>query len=269
MCFALALGDALPRARFGRIAALPVLLLALCGTRAAGAASMHVAPLRADLDAARPVAAITIGNGEETEIAVQAEVVAWTQENGRDIYTPTREVLVNPSIFRIPAQGQQIVRLGLQARAPTDSERSYRLFVRQLPRDRALVRQPGDGVQLQTLLRIGIPVFSRPTRPNEAIEWRLVAEDNSPNYQLMIDNKGSTHVQITSLVVRRDDGEELMRRNISHYVLAGRSSGIALNMAASANLAPDTPLRIDAVAAGGRAIPPLVLRVPRAPVAAR
>ncbi|RZI93993.1 MAG: hypothetical protein EOP39_30875, partial [Rubrivivax sp.] len=61
----------------------------------AQAASMHVAPLRLDLGPQRPVASLIIGNPEQTEIAVQAEAVAWTQTDGKDVYTPTREVLIN------------------------------------------------------------------------------------------------------------------------------------------------------------------------------
>ncbi|MGA0571372.1 molecular chaperone [Variovorax sp. VNK109] len=227
------------------------------------AASMHVAPLRLDLGPQRPVASMVIGNPEQEEFAVQAEVVAWTQENGRDVYTPTRDALINPSIFRIPAGGQQIVRVGLQV--GTDAkERSYRVFVRQLPQERG----PGQATGLQTLLRIGIPVFVAPAQPAEAAEWRLVASPTG-GWDIALENKGNTHIQITSLVVRRENGEELVRRSLSHYVLPGSTMPIVLDKSTLPALAADTPLRIEAVAAGDRALPPIVLRVPNAPPAAR
>ncbi|MBN9410672.1 MAG: molecular chaperone [Burkholderiales bacterium] len=227
------------------------------------AASLHVAPLRLDLGPQRPVASLVIGNPEQAEMAIQAEVVAWSQEDGRDVYTPTRDVLINPSIFRIPAGGQQIVRVGLQVGADTQ-ERSYRVFVRQLPQE----RQPGQGLGLQTLLRIGLPVFVPAAAPVEAIEWRLLPAAGG-GYELMLDNRGTGHVQITSLVVSRESGGELQRKNLSHYVLAGKSAPIPLELGAPASLSPDTPLRIEAVAAGGRALAPVVLRVPHVPAAAR
>ena len=227
------------------------------------AASMHVAPLRLDLGPQRPVASMVIGNPEQEEFAVQAEVVAWTQENGRDVYTPTRDALINPSIFRIPAGGQQIVRVGLQV--GTDArERSYRVFVRQLPQERA----PGQGTGLQTLLRIGIPVFVAPAQPAESLDWRLVAGP-AGGWDVAVENKGNAHIQITSLVVRRESGEELLRRSLSHYVLAGSTMPIALDKNALPALTADTALRIEAVAAGERALPPIVLRVPHALPAAR
>lgn len=227
------------------------------------AASMHVAPLRLDLGPQRPVASLIIGNPEQVEIAVQAEAVAWTQTDGKDVYTPTREVLINPSIFRIPAGGQQIVRVGLQV--GTDAtERSYRVFVRQLPQERAA----GQGMGLQTLLRIGIPIFVAAAAPAEALEWRLLPRTGG-GYELMIDNRGTSHVQITSFVVRQGNGTELLRKNVSHYVLGGKSAPIVLDTAELPGLAPDAALRIEAVAAGDRALPPIVLRVPHAPAAAR
>lgn len=236
-------------------------LLALAG--AARAAGMHVAPLRLDLVPQRPVASLVIGNPEQAEFAVQAEAVAWSQDNGRDVYTPTRDVLINPSIFRIPAGGQQIVRVGLQVGAQA-SERSYRVFVRQLPQE----REGAPGMGLQTLLRVGIPVFVPATQAVESLEWRLVP-GAAGGHELVLDNRGTTHIQITSLAISREGGGELLRRNLSHYVLPGRSMPIVLEAAALPALPPGTPLRVEAVAAGGRALPPLVLRVPHAPAAAR
>ena len=105
------------QARSGIAALLARTLAACMAAGAAQAASLHVAPVLVQLTPARPVAALTLGNNDEAEVAVQAQVYAWSQQAGQDVYTPTGEVLVNPAIFRIPSAGQQIVRLGLQVRA--------------------------------------------------------------------------------------------------------------------------------------------------------
>jgi fimbrial chaperone protein len=247
---------------------------------AAPAASLSVAPLRIVLTPQRPVASLTMGNGDEAEVAVQAEVLAWSQEDGRDVYQPTREVLVNPAIFRLPPGGRQIVRLGLQVPAEA-AERSYRVFLRQLPRDQALATEGAEGAKLQTLLRIGVPVFVPPLQLRQALQWRLQAKDaggakdaagaggaGGRGYSLMLDNQGSEHIQVTQLVVRREGGGELLRKNLSHYALAGQSAGIALELPA---LPPDTRLHIEATtdAPEPASTVTATVLVPRAPAASR
>lgn len=231
------------------------------------AASLSVAPLRLVLTPERPVASLTMGNSDEAEeVAVQAEVLVWSQEDGRDVYQPTREVLVNPSIFRLPPGGRQIVRLGLQVPAEA-VERSYRVFLRQLPRDQAL---PADGgVKLQTLLRIGVPIFVPPLQLRQALQWRLQAGGaGGRGYKLMLDNQGSEHIQLTQLVVRREGGTELLRKSLSHYALAGQSAGIELELPA---LPPDTRLHIEAATDAPEALSTVTatVLVPRAPAVPR
>ncbi|PIF74771.1 fimbrial chaperone protein [Variovorax sp. 54] len=230
----------------------------------AAATSLSVAPLRIVLTPQRPVASLTMGNAEDTEVAVQAEVVAWSQQDGRDAYEPTRDVLVNPAIFRLPPGGRQIVRLGLQV--PADAaERSYRIFLRQLPRDQALPADGAEGAKVQTLLRIGVPVFVPPLQPRRALQWSLQA-DRGARYRLVFDNQGSEHIQVTQLVVRREDGTELLRKSLSQYALAGQSAGIDIELPA---LPPDTRLQIEAATDAPEASSSATVRVPRAPATPR
>jgi fimbrial chaperone protein len=226
------------------------------------AASLNVAPVRVQLTPARPIAALTLGNNDEAEVAVQAQVFAWSQENGQDVYAPTSEVLVNPAIFRIPPKGQQIVRLGLQVPA-AEIERSYRIFLQQLPREQPPSADAGGGARLQTLLRIGIPMFvpATPLRQHN-LQWRLEAASSPHGGPVLhADNQGSEHVQLTRVVVRRAGGNDLASKTLSHYVLAGRSSSLPLQLPA---LAPDTVLHIEADSDTPSPLPTAVLSVPRA-----
>ena len=253
-----------------RIAALLPWVLAAMGAAAgaAQAASLYVAPVRVVLTPSRPVAALTLGSGEEeAEVAVQAEVMAWSQENGQDIYRPTREVLVNPSIFRLSPGAQQIVRLGLQVPA-ADTERSYRIFFQQLPRDQALPRDGKGGAQLQTLLRLAVPIFVPPAGTSrQDAQWRLQraspysATPGGSGHVLTIDNRGTDHLQLTQILVRREGGVELLRKNMSLYVLPGRSADVVLDLPL---LAPGGSFQIDATSDAPTALPAAIVHIPRA-----
>jgi fimbrial chaperone protein len=260
--------------RLPRIAALLpwVWVLAAMGAApgAVQAASLYVAPVRVVLTPSRPVASLTLGSGEEeAEVAVQAEVMAWSQENGQDIYQPTRDVLVNPSIFRLSPGAQQIVRLGLQVPA-ADTERSYRIFFQQLPRDQALPRDGTRGAQLQTLLRLAVPIFVPPAGASrQDAQWRLqraapssaTTPSGGSGHVLSIDNRGTDHLQLTQILVRREGGTELLRKNMSLYVLPGRSADVALDLPP---LAPGSSLQIEAASDAPTALPAATVHIPRA-----
>ena len=66
-------------------------------------------------------------------MVVQADTRLWEQVGGEERLSPTRDVLVSPAVFTIPANGSQIVRVAL--RRPPDAERelSYRLILTEVP----------------------------------------------------------------------------------------------------------------------------------------
>lgn len=228
----------------------------------AQATSMQVAPIRLVLTSLRPIAAMTVGNNEQTEIAVQAEVLEWSQVDGQDVYTATQDVLVNPAIFRLAGDSQQIVRIGL--RIPREAkERSYRIFLQQIPLDRVL---PGtEGARLQTLLRIGVPIFVPPAVATYDVQWHLKAveglarENNGRRYALVINNYGTEHVQLTHVGIRSGQGAEIAQKSLSQYVLAGQSSTVLLDLP---SLQPDTELRIETQSDAAIALPVSLVRVP-------
>lgn len=201
------------------------LSLALAAT-VAMAGNMQVAPLRVQLSAEKSLSSITVKNGGEEEFSVQAEIMEWTQTNGLDNYQPTRDVLVNPVIFKLDPRSTQIVRLGLQVPA-TDTERSYRIFIQQLPVPASA--QPG-GARMQTLLRLGIPIFVPPKAPRIGLDWQIVKSHGGRMASLEATNTGNMHVQLTRVVVREPSGRALIDAPTSTYILAGQRAVLPISV---------------------------------------
>ena len=67
--------------------------------------------------------ALTVRNDGTEPVSMQLEVLNWSQEAGKDVLTPSRELLANPPIFTVPAGGSQLVRVGLR-RAPDATARA-------------------------------------------------------------------------------------------------------------------------------------------------
>lgn len=194
---------------------IAVVMLSTWEIQSAQAANLQISSTRLLLTPERPIASINIRNSGEGEVAVQAEVLAWSQdENGRDVFQPTRDVLANPTIFRITSNSMQVLRLGLQIGRDV-TERSYRLFLQELP------HEPIPG-QIQTLLRFSLPIFVPGSSSSQDLQWQMIAESDDSGVAVL-SNRGATHIQVTGLTVRSAAGAVLTQQKLSAYVLPGRS----------------------------------------------
>ena len=57
------------------------------------AASWNVEPVRVELTSEQTTSAITIRNDGDQVTSIQVQIVAWSQVDGKDVYTPTKELL--------------------------------------------------------------------------------------------------------------------------------------------------------------------------------
>lgn len=160
----------------------------------------------------------------------------WSQENGKDVLTPTREVLVNPTIFEVPANGRQLVRLGLLGKPAQDVERSYRLVLREVPSAAQL-----KGGTVGVLLQVSVPLFVPLEGAAAKLDWRATLAGK--DLTLDIANRGNRHAQILHLKIVGPSGT-LVDAGGSTYVLPGGNGHIALKLANPPK--PGDMLRIDA-----------------------
>lgn len=194
------------------------LLLAACAFLAAitpvdaQTRGIHIAPVVVDMRAERGAASIRVRNGRPREAAFEIGVFAWGQANGRDVLTPTADVLAAPGVFAVSASGgEQIVRLALapQARGAVEIERAYRIIVRELP-----PAAPAPGFRV--LLEMSLPLFVTPQGAAPALEIRRIADTSgAPAFRLM--NRGSAHARLADLTLLPDASTAPLPR----YLLAG------------------------------------------------
>ncbi len=199
------------RAALSLATALP--LMAVAG-------SFEVNPIRIDLTQANRSVALTVKNSGTSAVVVQASVSAWAQEDGKDLLTPTNEVLVSPPVMTIQPDAEQIVRVGLRRAPDTQRELSYRIFLQEVP------PPPQPGFQgLVVALRVGLPIFVQPrSGPAKAtLVWNAELRDDQ-NLRVKVDNKGTGHVQISTVEVFPAGGTEpLAEQSGLAYVLPGQS----------------------------------------------
>jgi fimbrial chaperone protein len=182
------------------------------------AGAFSVSPLRVDLSSRVQTGALTIRNQQDAEVTVEAQAMLWKQADGEDRLTPTRDVLVSPVVFTLPANGSQLVRVALQHPADAEHELSYRLILTEVPAQAA----PGF-TGLSVALRLSLPIFVEPiaaAQPN--IEW-TATRGGDGTLAITARNTGSAHARVLNFMVAPAAGpDEALVEQVAAYILPGQ-----------------------------------------------
>ena len=169
------------------------------------------------LDQQNPNAVMTLINRGSGDTLLQLSVMNWSQEATGDLLTPTREILANPGVFLLKAGEQQVARFALRA-APDIRERSYRVVIQEVPRQRV-----ENG--LATVLRLMVPIFVPTPNPNVALEWS--ARNGPQGIEIIAHNVGNTHVQLKT--VKLSGGAMApLGKTANLYILPGATGTIRM-----------------------------------------
>lgn len=212
----------LSRLRTGLLAS--VLLLLLAGLPAGlGAAALKVTPTSIVLDSAKKSGTLTITNDSDAEIILQQEIMKWVQDDqGKDAYQPTTDLVFYPHILKLGAGQKAIIRVGYQGAGVLAVERCFRLFAQELP-----VKVPGE-TAVKIAVRISIPVFLMPTdpHPDPSLGDLWIANGK---LQARFVNSGNTHFRLQKITVLGLDpsGREVFSHDFAGWSVLPQSSWIA------------------------------------------
>lgn len=130
------------------------LLLPVPVLPAATGIPIAVAPVTIKLDTATEFAAVEVSNRGEQATGIEVEVVRVQWVEGQEQYEPTKDFVVSPPAFRLPAGKSRMVRFRY-AGPRQDTEGFYRLFIRQLPEE-------VSASQINMVVNLGVPIFVAP-----------------------------------------------------------------------------------------------------------
>jgi fimbrial chaperone protein len=209
-------------------------IVALCfgfallhGGRAWGA-NFEVSPIRVPLSRETPNGMLTVKNQSAEPLRFQVTAFAWAQGPGGEMQlAPTDDLVVFPTVFTLKPGESRHMRVGTLA-PPSGGEKTYRVFVEELPP----LRAPAVPNAIRVLTRMGIPVFVSP--PGSAPTPRVEGLDVL-NGQIVfaLHNAGSGFFLAHKVELRGldKDGRAVFTRALpAWYVLAGGVRAYALDV---------------------------------------
>jgi len=192
-------------------ATLFVASLAFLTVEPVSAGSFQVNPVNIPLTPNQAATSLTLKNSDREPVAVRVLAFKWTQVDGRDVYSETKDVIASPPIFTVPAGGTQLVRIGLRNRIAGSA---YRVILEEIPR-----QMPAD-TGIQVALRLNLPLYVLNKQGRADVQWRAW-RSGADDLVLEARNLGAIHSQVQEIASVDASGNKTVLSTEMGVVLPG------------------------------------------------
>jgi P pilus assembly chaperone PapD len=120
-----------------------------------------ITPVAIELNDQTKVNSITYTNDSKFEVLVQPSQMLWTQENGKDKYTQTSDLLIVPAFVKIPAGQKQIFRVTRRDKNEAESK-AYRLILEDVSEDVSDALTENQSSVIRFKFNHNLPVYFYP-----------------------------------------------------------------------------------------------------------
>lgn len=199
------------------------------------AASLRITPVILDLNALTRSGSIAVTNISDEPVTLQIRAFRWSQSDGQEQITETRDVIASPPLARLGPGETYTLRVLRVATNPVVGEESYRLIVDEVPR-------PPDpaaaGQNVKMVLRSSLPVFFSEVGSKPILQFQ--AWNEAGRILVKVENKGTRYAKLVGLTLSAGDRAISMRSAQNGYVLPGQSilfEAVGDNLAAFAGAA--------------------------------
>ena len=174
----------------------------------AQAADVTLMPVNVQLDRKNDRTTVQVMNNGSEPVIMQAEAIAWSRVDGKDIDGPTTDIIVNPPVFTVKPGETQVVRVGLRHSQDLQQEGTYRMVLREVP---GLQMSDVGSVSgsVRVLVALRVPIYVSPMKPQRTEHWKL-SRDSSGTMVAQVSNTGNVHLKIAELQLQGAGTEGLM-----------------------------------------------------------
>jgi fimbrial chaperone protein len=170
------------------------------------------------LDREAKSSVITVINEADEKLNLQVKAMEWTEDaEGKDVYRDTTDIVFFPRILLIGTKEQKIIRVGIKA-APTAQEKTYRLFIEEIPQPKK--EEQGERAQVSIAVRFGAPIFVKPLKEEVRGELSNSALGKGV-FTTTVRNTGNSHFKISTITIsgKNIKGEETFTAKLDGWYL--------------------------------------------------
>ncbi|OLV18632.1 fimbrial biogenesis chaperone [Deinococcus marmoris] len=186
----------------------------------AQAAKFVLSPVLLNLQPAQGLTtSTTITNTDTVPAEFTAEVLLWTQKDGKEVLVPTRDAVVSPMNFKVAPGRSQVVRVALR-RPPTAASVTFRLMIRQQVQPAAA---GSSSVTITPRYVFSLPLFAEKAGAQPNVALSAVQRDGAT--YLVFNNTGNGYGVFRN--IRLSGGGQSAELG-NQYVLSGSTMELKL-----------------------------------------
>jgi fimbrial chaperone protein len=194
------------------------------------AGEWRISPTRLDLDRENKNGELTVRNEGDEKVNLQIKAVEWTQDQeGKDRYNDTAELLFFPKMLNLVKNDDKIIRTGVPS-VPVSREKTFRLMVQEIPSPRKTATPT-----VAIALKFSVPIFVKPLREDLKGEVDKI-ELSQGTLSVLVKNSGNSHFRIATIGVsgKSTTGEPTFSRTVDGwYLLSGASRSYTIPLPAA------------------------------------
>ena len=176
--------------------------------------------LGSNTESCEDIGVLTLQNLDADSQLYQSNAKEWKRINGKDVYDKTDDLIVTPASFKIDSGKQQIVRVGFKHCAQGTAEKTYRVFLQQIP---TFSSKKKKNVTIQMVFNFGIPLFLAPIQKMPQHSWSAGIVKN--NLTLKLVNSGNAHLLVGRVQLVSQDGKTTYDEpSVSGRLLSGQQT---------------------------------------------
>lgn len=202
-----------------RHAVLFAFLFAVLFHNDAHAGAIDVAPISLTLSPKVTSGMLALTNKGNEPVRFHITAFQWEQKaDGEMVLTPTKDVVFFPAMMTLNPKEARNLRVGVTVK-PGDVERTYRVFIQELPPLALTTEEQASTVRVLT--KMGVPVFVEGTsaKPTPSLSGLTMS---GQRLTFDVKNTGNAHFRTEKLVVKaKDDSKVIHTQELEGwYVLA-------------------------------------------------
>lgn len=201
--------------------------------------NLGVSPMKLVFEPNSKVASLNVVNFDNKDAVLQASLLRWTQSNGKDITTPTEDLLLIPPIVKIPANGHQVIRLALLKPPQMEVETAYRLIIHSV---KSNIGSSQNG-SVRFNFDVSLPIFVMPAKVKHDQVWRI-QKITDKEITLSISNLGNVSERISKIELLSKDIVIAEHQSLV-YVFPQQVYEYKIPIKSNAKIEVNSPISID------------------------
>jgi fimbrial chaperone protein len=191
------------------------------------ATTFEVTPVQLFLSTTQKIAVLKVTNRSDTRSLLQLSLVAWQQNNGKDVYQTSHDVFMTPPLFSLPAHKTQVIRFAVRYPRFNMQQQTYRMHIKEVDQK----RHNKMGQALYFLMDISLPLFIQPQHIIEQFIWSAQRIDPE-HIKLKLYNNGNVTLFTNQWqLLNKLQNFVIAKQSTFTYVLPGQSHSwvVAIN----------------------------------------